>query len=136
MASASTWGYPMNHTDAEWIPITERQPERSDGDERGLVFVWHVFQCAMLIPWDRIRENPFHTHWMPMGWIEEKHWIDRSERLPTADDSDELHCVLVRHCHDGNKVTGWHQIAADRQVERWMPLPKPPTNYRELRRMT
>ncbi len=125
----------MNRTDTEWISVTEHQPEQSDGDENGLVFVWHVFQGVMLASWNQVRENPFHTHWMPMRWIAACHWINCSERLPTADDSDELHCVLVYHRHDGNKVTGWHQIAMDSQIERWLSLPKPPANYKELRRM-
>lgn len=123
----------MKHIDG-WVSVTDHQPEQADGDENGPVFVWHVYQGAMLTPRDKAHKNRFHTHWMPVKRATENGWIDVADRIPTAEDADELRCVLVYHRYDGNKITGWHQVEADRQIDRWLPLPRPPDNYRELRR--
>ncbi len=59
----------------EWIDKTVRPPDReTDGREhQGCVLGWHVYQGCCVATCERVRDNPFFTHWMPVpeapeGW--------------------------------------------------------------------
>lgn len=119
----------------DWIPCGEKQPVEADGDKNGKIFVWHAFQGVMLTRWDRLAENRFHAYWMPIHSATKDKWILRGTRLPTAADADACGCVLVWDCHEGNRITGWHQPASDGGITAWQRLPGPPSDYQLLMKM-
>lgn len=104
----------------------------ADGDENGKIFAWHAFQGVMLTRWDRLKENRFHVYWMPICAETDEKWIARETRLPTSDDADAYGCVLVRDCYNGNRITGWRQLASDGGITVWQRLPDPPSDYKSL----
>lgn len=119
----------------DWIPCGEKQPVEADGDKNGKILVWHAFQGVMLTRWDRLMENRFHAYWMPILPETKDKWILRGTRLPTAADADACGCVLVWDCHEGNRITGWHQPASDGGITAWQRLPGPPSDYQSLMKM-
>ena len=63
--------------------------------------------------------------------MDDDNWIDAKQRKPTADDTDAVNCVLAYHKYNGAMVTGWFQLDMNPMFTHWMPLPPPPTCYRE-----
>lgn len=126
----------MEHLNNGWIHGKSRLPCEADGDESGKVLVWHALQDAMLVRWDQFPSNHFYVYWMPISALDEQPWINAMEKLPTQDDADKLNCVLVMDRHGHISVTGYHQFAWNRTLVRWRPLPGPPSDARELRKMS
>lgn len=113
---------------SRWIACGEAMPTRADANEDGRVFVWHTFQGVMLACWDRVADNRFHSHWMPLH-LTPGSWIPKTKRTPEATDADAYGCVLVSHAHEGVRVTGWHQVKSDGGITDWQPLPDPPQEF-------
>ena len=86
------------------------------------------FQGVMLACWDRVADNRFHSHWMPLH-LTPGSWIPKTKRTPEATDADAYGCVLVSHAHEGVRVTGWHQVKSDGGITDWQPLPDPPQEF-------
>lgn len=124
----------MDSLNNGWIKAKECRPMRKDGDEEGYVLVWHVYQGAMLARWNHI-SNPYVAYWMPIRHITASQWILATERKPTKAEADFQSCVLAKTTREGIKVTGCHQFYTDSTFTAWLPLPEPPSDYRELRRM-
>ena len=82
----------------------------------------------MLACWDRVADNRFHSHWMPLH-LTPGSWIPKTKRTPEATDADAYGCVLVSHAHEGVRVTGWHQVKSDGGITDWQPLPDPPQEF-------
>ncbi len=62
-----------------------------------------------------------------MDSYEEKiRWIDRGDRLPTADDADRWGCVLALHSMQGAIVTHWKLVEGNRFIYAWTHTPKGP----------
>jgi hypothetical protein len=118
-----------------WIHGKSRLPTEADGDGSGKVMVWHAYQGAMLCRWDEYSKNPFFFYWMPVSDATDKPWIKAAEKGPTKGDADALNCVLAKDRHDDISVTGWHQFGWNNTLVCWLPLPGPPSDYIELRRM-
>lgn len=123
----------MDSPNSGWISVKDRLPAQEDGDEYGYVFVWHAYQGVMLTAWNQFR-NRFYAYWMPTKHITADLWIKATERKPTKADADTLNCVLAKNTHEGIKVTGWHQFDLDSAFTEWLPLPEPPSDFRELRK--
>lgn len=123
----------MGNPNNGWISAKDRLPSQEDGDEYGYVFAWHVYQGVMLAAWNQFR-NQFYAYWMPTNHITAGLWIKATERRPTKADADAFNCVLARNVHDGIKVTGWHQFEETSTFTEWLPLPEPPSDFRELRK--
>lgn len=116
----------------EWTSCEDELPGEADADEEGRVFVWHAYQGVMLSRWDRVTENRFHSYWMPIR-LTAQAWIPKTLRTPKAEDADAQGCVLVRHAHEGIRITGWHQVMYDSGIMDWRTLPAPPGNNKALR---
>ena len=119
-----------------WIHRNSRLPVEEDGNEDGLVLVWHAFQDAMVVRWYDLPRNHFIVYWMRLSDLENIPWINAMERLPTQDDADKLNCVLVMDRHGRVAVTGHHQFEHNRALTHWRPLPEPPSDAKELRQMS
>lgn len=53
-------------------------------------------------------------------------WINKKDRLPTAEDADPQGCVLVWHTFNGLMVTGWFQVERGVFLNYWQPaIPGP-----------
>ena len=63
--------------------------------------------------------------------MDDDNWIDAKQRKPKEADADVFHCVLAYHEFNGAMVTGWRQFDMNRFFTHWMPLPPPPTCYRD-----
>ena len=51
----------------EWIDKNKRMPDRKDGKRHnGCVLAWHRYQGASVVLADRVRDNDYFTHWMPL----------------------------------------------------------------------
>lgn len=109
-----------------WVELQKRLPGEADGDENGMVFVWHSIQGAMLCRYDQVMRNRFFTHWGRIAEHAKGNWISTKERMPDKADADVHNCVLVYDRHDGHKVTGWHQVRINRAIEMWQRLPDAP----------
>ena len=120
MASSPRITAPMNQRC--WIEFSRRKPRMSDCPS-GYVLVWHVFQGTMVIPAARVRPNPMYSHWMR---VPEDGWIDKADRLPSAEDGDAQNCVLIQYDEDGIVVSGWHRFQRDRFCRAWQRTPPPP----------
>lgn len=118
-----------------WINGKSRLPCETDGDETGKIFVWHAYQGAMLCRWDHYTRNSFHVYWMPIADTAGKPWMVAAEKMPTKEDADGLSCVFAKDIRGEISVTGWHQFEWNKSLTHWKPLPEPPSDYRELRRM-
>lgn len=94
------------------------------------IIVWHVFQGVMVYSTLQARENRFNVYWQEPP----TEWIDPHDRLPTAEDADPLSCILAIDSHGDLRVQGWHQVEKPSDVRGWAPCPKPPYNYKELRK--
>ena len=104
-----------------WISLTERKPDEKDGD----MLVWHRYQGTMAVTRAQYLDNRFFTHWREMP---ADGWTDVRERLPGAGDADVWGCVLTKHRYNGIRVTGWRQLALDKDYTAWRRAPEPPGN--------
>lgn len=53
-------------------------------------------------------------------------WIPREVRMPTEEDADQFHCVMVWHVFQGLMVTGWFNVADNRFISHWARTAEPP----------
>lgn len=113
-----------------WISIKDRRPQRGDGDCNGYVFVWHAFQGAILLSWDRLANSRFNLYWMPTDAAHHGQWMDTALYMPAPEDCDEQQCVLAQCSEHGLRVVNRHLIAG---YPAWQRMPKPPPDYKELR---
>ena len=60
-------------------------------------------------------------------------WIDKAERLPTAEDADAEGVVLVWHRYQGTMLAGWFRVAESRMFTHWQHTPGPPPGHEALR---
>lgn len=94
------------------------------------IIVWHVFQGAMAYNAFQARENPFCVYWQEPP----ENWIDPHDALPTENDADSQSCILAIDKYGDLRVRGLHQVEKSSDVQKWAPCPKPPDNYKELRK--
>jgi len=124
----------MKRPNNGWIVSASRLPTADDADRWGMVFVWHTFQGVMLVHWTMVESNRYFSCWMQVRQGIRRKWVKASERVPTEDDGDMMHCVLAKDKHGKKSVTGWHQFGWNTSLIQWAALPGPPENWHELRK--
>jgi len=113
-----------------WIEVC-KSPIAAGVKPETAILVWHVFQGVLTELCGKIRSNRFYTHWQP---LQDDVWIASAERLPASADADEQNCVISRNAFGEISMTGWHRFSDDHTLLYWQAPPKPPMNYRELRK--
>lgn len=112
-----------------WTTFEAREPEESDCIN-GQLLVWHVFQGAFCIRYEKRHSNRFYTHWKALPG---KGWTDSAKRKPSAEDADIHGCVLAKKDDGSMKITGWHQFDHEESYTHWMPTPEGPESAKEYR---
>lgn len=100
----------------KWLTILAKNKPR---DPAAPLLVWHRYQKAMVIDRRKLWSNPYYTHFRE---IDPEGWIRRTERLPGAEDADQLGCVLARDVHGEVKMAGWRRFQTEDVLEAWQAM--------------
>ena len=90
----------------------------------------------MLNHWNDFEKNSFNVYWMRIEDGIVWPWINAMEKLPAKEDADAQNCVLSLNGHGEISITGYHQFGWNSGLLYWQRLPAPPSDYKELRRIT
>lgn len=96
------------------------------------ILVWHTFQGVMVTDSFHARECRYNAYWQEIP----NRWIDTRKRQPTEWDADVQRCIIVLDKYGDIRMRGWHVVAdaSAREYPAWMPPPKPPEDYKTLRK--
>ena len=61
--------------------------------------------------------------------MDDRGWIPREERMPTAADADAWKCILAWHVYQGPMLTGVTNYRQNAYMSHWRPTPPAPEKY-------